>query len=96
LQQPKAGFAAPVDYWLANDLKEMVEDLLSPARIKERGLFKVDSVRRFVNEQRTDRQDWSMQIWQLLTLELWMQTFLEGGARKFEADDFHISQVATA
>jgi asparagine synthase (glutamine-hydrolysing) len=96
LQQPKAGFATPVDYWLANDLKEMVEDLLLPVRIKERGLFKVDSVRRFVNEQRTGRQDWSMQIWQLLTLELWMQTFLEGGARKFQANGFHIPQVATA
>ena len=96
MQQPKAGFAAPVDYWLAHDLRAMVEDLLSPAKIKSRGLFKVDSVRRFVEEQRTGRQDWSMQIWQFLTLELWMQTFLEGGARKFEAEDFQIPQVATA
>ena len=32
LKQPKAGFAAPVDYWLANDLKEMVDDLLSEHR----------------------------------------------------------------
>ncbi len=29
LRQPKAGFAAPVDYWLAHDLREMVDDLLS-------------------------------------------------------------------
>ena len=96
LQQPKAGFAAPVDYWLAHDLKGMVEDLLSPARIKQRGLFKVDSVRRLVEEQRTGRKDWSLQIWQFLTLELWIQTFLEGGARRFETDAFHIPQVATA
>ncbi|HEY4901906.1 MAG TPA: asparagine synthase (glutamine-hydrolyzing), partial [Candidatus Sulfotelmatobacter sp.] len=32
LQQPKAGFAAPVDYWLAHDLKEMVDDLLSSSQ----------------------------------------------------------------
>jgi hypothetical protein len=24
-----------------------------------------------------------MQIWQLLTLEIWMQLFLEGGAKSF-------------
>jgi asparagine synthase (glutamine-hydrolysing) len=96
LQQPKAGFAAPVDYWLAHDLKEMVDDLLSSSKIKQRGLFRVDSVRRFVDEQRSGRQDWSLQIWQLLTLELWMQTFLEGGARKFESEEFQVSQVATA
>ena len=34
LRQPKAGFAAPVDYWLAHDLKEMVDDLLSPAQLR--------------------------------------------------------------
>jgi asparagine synthase (glutamine-hydrolysing) len=96
LQQPKAGFAAPVDYWLAHDLKEMVDDLLSSTGIKQRGFFKVDAVRRIVDEQRTGRQDWSAQIWQFLTLELWMRTFLEGGAQKFEANEFQIPQVATA
>ena len=40
LQQPKAGFAAPVDYWLAHDLREMVDDLLSPSQIRHRGLFR--------------------------------------------------------
>ena len=86
LQQPKAGFAAPVDYWLANDLKEMVDDLLSPSQIRKRGMFRPEAVRRFVDEHRSGRQDWSMQIWQFLTLELWMQTFLDGGAHKFEPE----------
>src|SRR5581483_8449431 len=40
LRQPKAGFAAPVDYWLANELREMVDDLLSETRIRTRALFK--------------------------------------------------------
>lgn len=96
LQQPKAGFAAPVDYWLAHDLKEMVDDLLSPAQLHQRGLFKPATVQRFVDEHRSGRQDWSMQIWQFLTLELWMRTFLDGGARKFESEFASVGQVATA
>ena len=40
LRQPKAGFGAPADYWLANDLKEMVDDLLSETRVRQRGLFR--------------------------------------------------------
>jgi asparagine synthase (glutamine-hydrolysing) len=84
LRQPKAGFAAPVDYWLAHDLKEMVDDLLSESQIRKRGLFRPESVRRFVEEHASARQDWSMQLWQFLTLELWMQVFLDGGAAKFE------------
>jgi asparagine synthase (glutamine-hydrolysing) len=78
LQQPKAGFAAPTDYWLANDLREMTDDLLSESRIRERRLFRPDAVTKFVKEHREGRQDWSMQIWQFLTLELWMQNFIDG------------------
>jgi|HubBroStandDraft_1064217.scaffolds.fasta_scaffold00204_3 asparagine synthase (glutamine-hydrolysing) len=96
LQQPKAGFAAPVDYWLAHDLKEMLDDLLSPTRVRERGLFQPAAVQRCIDEHRSGRQDWSMQLWQFLTLELWMQTFLDGGARKFESESLPPQQVATA
>jgi len=77
LQQPKAGFAAPIDYWLANDLREMTDDLLSESQIKARGLFRPEAVHRFVREHRAGLQDWSMQIWQFLTLELWQRTFLD-------------------
>jgi asparagine synthase (glutamine-hydrolysing) len=95
LKQPKAGFAAPVDYWLAHDLKEMVDDLLSESRVRERGLFRPQAVRGFVEEHRSGAQDWSMQIWQFLTLELWMRTFLDGGSKQIAADLMNL-QAATA
>jgi len=90
LAQPKAGFAAPVDYWLANDLKEMVDDSLSEHEIKQRGLFQSDVVRSFITEHHDGGQDWSVQIWQFLTLELWMQNFIDN-AKRMPAD---ISQEA--
>ena len=96
LQQPKAGFAAPVDYWLAHDLKEMVDDLLAPGQLRQRGMFRPESVQRFVTEHRSGRHDWSMQIWQFLTLELWMQVFLDGRAETFESELLPTRQVATA
>ena len=80
LRQPKAGFAAPIDYWLSHDLKEMVDDLLSPSQLMKRGLFKPETVRCFIEEHRRGAQDWSMQLWQFLTLEIWMQTFLDSRA----------------
>jgi asparagine synthase (glutamine-hydrolysing) len=95
LRQPKAGFAAPVDYWLAHDLKEIVDDLLSASQVRKRSLFRPEVVQRFVDEHRSGRRDWSMQLWQLLTLELWMQTFLDGGAAKFETGLIP-TQAATA
>ena len=96
LHQPKAGFAAPVDYWLANDLREMVDDLLSESNIQRRGLFRPAEVRRMVADHRRGAHDWSMQIWQLLTLETWMQTFLDNGARRRSAEFSPTREAATA
>jgi asparagine synthase (glutamine-hydrolysing) len=93
LHQPKAGFAAPVDYWLAHDLKEMVDDLLSASQVRNRGMFRPESVQRLIDEHRSGRQDWSMQLWQLVTLELWMQVFLDGKGERFESQ---LPQVAAA
>jgi asparagine synthase (glutamine-hydrolysing) len=84
LRQPKAGFAAPTDYWLANDLREMTDDLLSESRLRARGLFRAEGVQKLIAEHRSGRQDWSMQIWQFLTLELWMQNFVDRSASRLE------------
>ncbi len=96
LRQPKAGFAAPVDYWLAHDLKEMVDDLLSETNIKKRGLFRPEVVRCFVDEHRSGAEDWSMQIWQFLTLENWMRIFLDAGVERSTEQFGHLREAATA
>jgi asparagine synthase (glutamine-hydrolysing) len=95
LRQPKAGFAAPVDYWLANDLREMVDDLLSETNVRSRGLLRPHAVRRFVDEHRSGREDWSMQIWQLLTLENWMRVFLDAGVQQ-RTEDFNAKPEAAS
>ncbi|MGA9495603.1 MAG: asparagine synthase (glutamine-hydrolyzing) [Terriglobales bacterium] len=92
LRQPKAGFAAPVDYWLAHDLRPMVDDLLSESQVRRRGLFRPEVVRSYIDEHRRGAEDWSMQIWQLLTLEIWMQLFLDGGAKSFAQRQIDASQ----
>ena len=83
LRQKKAGFGAPAGQWLAHDLREMVDELLSDSKIRQRGLFEPSVVRRLVEDQRGGKQDWSLQLWQLLTLELWMQTFLDKPVKDF-------------
>ena len=79
LRQPKAGFGAPVDEWLHEDLRGMVNDGLSEDSIRRRGYFDPKAVAEIVSDYRNGKTNWSMQIWQLLTLELWMQVFLERG-----------------
>lgn len=73
----KAGFSAPVRSWLREPLRPMVDDLLSEGKLQERGLFDPKAVRNIINTNLSGREDLNMQVFQLLTLELWMQTFLD-------------------
>jgi asparagine synthase (glutamine-hydrolysing) len=73
----KAGFGAPIRSWLRGALKPMVADLLSEENIKKRGLFDAKEVRRVIDANLSGKEDFNLQVFQLLTLELWMQTFLD-------------------
>lgn len=73
----KAGFGLPVRSWLRNELQEMIADLLSERRVRERGLFRADAVARLIADNRSGVRDNTLQIWALLTLELWQQTFID-------------------
>ena len=55
----------------------MVDDLLNEEQVRRRGLFRPSAVQQMIQAQKSGRADWSLQIWQLLTLELWMRTFLD-------------------
>ena len=73
----KAGFGAPIRSWLHGPLRPMVEDLLSEETITRRGLFRADEVRRIVNTNLSGREDYNLQVFQLLNLELWQRAFID-------------------
>jgi asparagine synthase (glutamine-hydrolysing) len=75
LRQPKAGFGVPLQKWLLNDCREMVDDLLSESSIRRAGYFNPQMVSKMIREHRAGKYDWAMQIWQLITIQLWMQIF---------------------
>jgi asparagine synthase (glutamine-hydrolysing) len=73
----KAGFGAPVRAWLSGELAPMVADLLSEKTVSRRGLVDPRAVRRLIDEDASGRADTSLQLYALLTLELWHQTFVD-------------------
>jgi asparagine synthase (glutamine-hydrolysing) len=73
----KAGFRAPVRAWLTRELRPLVEELLSPERVARRGLFDYAEVRRVVDDNLSGREDNSLKVYQLLTLELWHEHFVD-------------------
>jgi asparagine synthase (glutamine-hydrolysing) len=77
INRKKAGFSAPVRAWLVRDLREMVEDLLSQSNIERRGYFDYAGVRRLIDDNLSGREDNSLKVFQLLTLELWHRAFID-------------------
>jgi asparagine synthase (glutamine-hydrolysing) len=73
----KAGFGAPIRSWLRGPLKPMVDDLLSAETIKRRQLFRAEEVRRIVDANLSGREDYNLQVFQLLNLELWLRAFVD-------------------
>lgn len=73
----KAGFGAPVRSWLRGPLRPLVDDLLSEKTVNERGLFDPKEVRRIIDANLSGREDFNLQVFQLLTLEMWQRVFMD-------------------
>jgi asparagine synthase (glutamine-hydrolysing) len=73
----KAGFGAPIRSWLRGALRPLVEDLLSEETTKRRGLFRPEEVRRIIDVNQSGREDYNLQVFQLMTLELWHRIFID-------------------
>jgi asparagine synthase (glutamine-hydrolysing) len=71
----KAGFGAPIRSWLRGPLRPLVDDLLSEESVTRRGLFRPAEVKRVIDANFSGREDYNLQVFQLLGLELWHQTF---------------------
>jgi asparagine synthase (glutamine-hydrolysing) len=73
----KAGFGAPIRSWLVKDLAPLVSDLLSESTLRRRGIVEPAAVERLRADNAAGRADNSLQLYALLSLELWFQTFLD-------------------
>jgi asparagine synthase (glutamine-hydrolysing) len=77
LRRRKAAFGLPVRGWLRNELREMLRDMLSEERVRRRGLFNATTVTKMIRDNQTGERDYTLQLWGLLSLELWHQAFRE-------------------
>jgi asparagine synthase (glutamine-hydrolysing) len=80
IHRKKAGFSAPIRAWLVRDLRDVVEDLLSESNIRSRGYFKYSQVRSLIDDNLSGREDNSLKVFQLLTLELWHRAFIDAAS----------------
>lgn len=77
IYRPKTGFGAPLRRWLTYELRDLVEEVLSPSAIKRRGLFDHHAVGQLVRRDRAGVIDGSYTVFSLMCIELWCRIFLD-------------------
>jgi asparagine synthase (glutamine-hydrolysing) len=77
IYRSKAGFGAPLRHWLRNDLRPLVEEVLSREALEQRGLFEPEAVRRLVALNAERKVDAAYSIFSMICIELWCRMFVD-------------------
>jgi len=72
----KTGFPVPYESWLRKDLKDVVWGVLTDRKTINRGYFRKDAIEALLRAN-SNGADYSKEIFSLLSLELWLRTFLD-------------------
>jgi asparagine synthase (glutamine-hydrolysing) len=82
LYRSKTGFGPPLRKWVAVDFKPVLQELLSESVLRRRGLFNADAVAAMMRENTANAADHAYLLFALLTLEVWMRTFVDRAAEE--------------
>jgi len=75
IDRPKRGFAIPLGRWFQGSLEGVVQDLLLSETSRCRDVFDRAQLRRLV-ERQDPRESLGVELWTLISFELWCRTFL--------------------
>jgi asparagine synthase (glutamine-hydrolysing) len=67
------GFPVPLHLWAKKEAKEFIADTLLSQRSRQRNIFKTEKVEEIISNE----QPFGRQLWGMLSLELWFQTFID-------------------
>lgn len=77
VHRKKQGFPIPINEWLRNEANPMMHDLLSSSTIQRRGFFDAKVVEKMVRQHESGYADHATELWGLMSIEIWMNQFLE-------------------
>ncbi|MBP5090435.1 asparagine synthetase B, partial [Pseudomonas chlororaphis] len=78
IYRPKTGFGVPLRNWLQGRLKPLVDEVLSPASLLQRGIFDPEAVARLIEADRSGRIDAAYTLFGIVCMELWCKQYLDG------------------
>ncbi|OLC28321.1 MAG: asparagine synthase (glutamine-hydrolyzing) [Armatimonadetes bacterium 13_1_40CM_64_14] len=82
IDRPKRGFAIPLGRWFKGQLHQFVRELLLSETSRNRGIFNPNHIEDLTRRRGRGRTtDLDLELWTLISFELWCRTFLDGSRR---------------
>jgi len=78
IYRKKQGFAAPMNYWLRNELSNFTKHYLLNSNIHKLNLFNKDFIKFLIESPLSNRYDYVQNTWNLLNLFMWYDYWFEG------------------
>lgn len=75
-ERPKMGFGLPIDQWFRSDLKELLLDYLSPARLDREGRLNSGFIVEKIKEHLDGKCNHHYRLWAILMWEMWRERWL--------------------
>lgn len=77
IYRKKQGFGFPIADWMRTDLNRFMRNLFAESRFVELGIFRQESIQRYLDEHLSGNFDHNFRLWILLNLEIWYRLYFE-------------------
>ena len=76
VERPKMGFGVPIAQWFRKELKELINDYLSPSHLQREGRLDPSFVSQVIKEHMCGKNNHPHRLWSLLMWEMWRERWL--------------------
>jgi len=76
IDRPKSGFSIPINSWLKNDLRPILEEMLNEKMINHTGLLNSKEVTNLKNDFLKNRNDDRTIIWKIVQFQMWYSQWM--------------------
>lgn len=77
ISRRKQGFGFPLAYWMRDELKTFIRQIVKESRFIENRIFNHEYVHNMVEEHIDGKRDHNFRIWIFMNLEMWYRIFIE-------------------
>jgi asparagine synthase (glutamine-hydrolysing) len=72
VERPKMGFSVPLAVWLRGPLRDWVENLIDPTRLKREGFFDYELIGKRWQQHKSGAVDWGDALWTVIMFQSWL------------------------